>query len=63
MTQVIRCHLCDRKVGTREELILHIRKGCEVEILITCAQCLKPKDIKQDDENLDALFNLFGMKK
>ena len=43
MTRVVTCDTCGRKVGTREDLILHIRKGCEVEILVTCAECLKPK--------------------
>lgn len=65
MTQVIRCHLCDRKVGTREELILHIRKGCEVEILVTCAECLKPKETpRYDTTEFDNIFNrLFGRGK
>jgi sporulation protein YlmC with PRC-barrel domain len=43
MIRVVHCDSCGRKVGTREDLTLNIKKGCQVEIIITCANCLRPK--------------------
>jgi sporulation protein YlmC with PRC-barrel domain len=65
MTKVVHCDSCGRKVGTREDLTLNIKKGCRVEIIITCANCLKPyeKPVGGKDFNLDDLFNIFGMTK
>ena len=65
MTRVVTCDTCGRKVGTREDLILHIRKGCEVEILVTCAECLKPKpDFDGGNVLFDDIFGgLFGRGK
>lgn len=62
MTRVVKCDTCGRKVGTREDLVMTLRKGCRVEILITCAECLRPKP---EAENIDIedIFKSFGIIK
>ena len=65
MTRVVTCDTCGRKVGTREDLELKIKKGCQVEIIITCANCLRPKETpRYDTTEFDNIFNgLFGRGK
>lgn len=62
MTQVVHCDTCGRKVGTREDLNMTLRKGCQVEIIITCAECLKPKSDYDAGKVLfeDIFGGLFG---
>lgn len=65
MTKVVTCDTCGRKVGTREDLTLNIKKGCRVDIIITCANCLRPKETpRYDPKEFDNIFNgLFGRGK
>ena len=65
MTRVVKCEICGRKVGTREDLTLNIKKGCQVEIIITCANCLRPRETPcYDEKEFDNIFNgLFGRGK
>ena len=65
MTRVVKCEICGRKVGTREDLVMTLRKGCRVEILITCAECLRPKpDYDAGKAEFEDIFGgLFGRGK
>lgn len=70
MTRVVTCDSCGRKVGTREDLTLNIKKGCQVEIIITCANCLKLKPeskpkppIMDDGDIVNFLKGEFGWVK
>jgi sporulation protein YlmC with PRC-barrel domain len=60
MTQIVRCEVCNRKVGTREDLTLNIKKGCQVDIIITCANCLRPKPKQKPWTDEDAINFLKG---
>jgi sporulation protein YlmC with PRC-barrel domain len=65
MIRVVHCDSCGRKVGTREDLTLNIKKGCQVDIIITCANCLRSKETpRYDPKEFDNIFNgLFGRGK
>ena len=60
MTRVVKCEICGRKVGTREDLEMTLRKGCQVEIIITCAECLRPKSEPKAWTDEDAINFLKG---
>jgi sporulation protein YlmC with PRC-barrel domain len=59
MIRVVHCDSCGRKVGTREDLTLNIKKGCQVDIIITCANCLRPEPKPKPWTDEDAM-NFFG---
>jgi hypothetical protein len=60
MTRVVKCEICGRKVGTREDLVMTLRKGCQVEIIITCAECLRQKSEPKAWTDEDAINFLKG---
>ena len=62
MTRVVKCEICGRKVGTMEDLNMTLRKGCQVEIIITCAECLKPKP-EAENVDIEDIFKSFGIIK
>ena len=62
MTRVVKCDTCGRKVGTREDLNMTLRKDCQVEIIITCPECLKPKP-EAENVDIEDIFKSFGIIK
>lgn len=60
--KLVTCDTCGKRLGAREELVMKIRKGSRVEIIVTCAECLKPPERTADDFDIEALFGSLGIK-